>query len=224
MARDMYGSMTGPSAWMMTPVWDAPHLARLFAMWAVMMGAMMLPSAAPTILLYTALVRRSAPAAAAVRAYTFIAGYLLVWTVFAAGAVWLQRVLASQLILSPMMELSNRWASAGVLALAGLYQMTPYKRACLSACQSPAAFLATHWRDDTAGALRMGLTHGAYCLGCCWALMLLLFAGGVMHLPTIALLTVFVLVEKVMPLGRHASFFTWLTGGALIGLAIWQLR
>ena len=224
MARDMYGPMSGPSAWMMTPAWDAAHVALLFAMWTVMMTGMMLPSTAPTILLYAAVVRRTEEAVAPTRAYAFAAGYLVVWTMFAAGAAVIQRVLTSQLILSPMMELSNRRAASAVLALAGLYQITPFKRACLSVCRSPAAFVATHWRVGAGGALRMGIAHGLYCLGCCWALMLLLFAGGVMHLPTIALLTVFVLVEKILPLGRHALLFTWTTGIALLVLAVWQLR
>ena len=223
MARDMYGSMSGPSAWMMTPVWDAAHVALLFAMWTVMMTGMMLPSAAPTILLYAAIVRRTDEVVASIRAYAFAAGYLVVWTMFAAGAVVVQRVLTSELILSPMMELSSRRASSAVLALAGLYQLTPFKRACLAVCRSPAAFVATHWRDGAGGALRMGVTHGLYCLGCCWALMLLLFAGGVMHLPTIALLSVFVLVEKILPLGRYTLLFTWATGIALLVLAVWQL-
>jgi predicted metal-binding membrane protein len=224
MARDMYGPMRGPSAWMMTPVWDATHLALLFAMWTVMMTGMMLPSAAPTVLLYTAIVRRSDEAGAPARAYTFAAGYLLIWTMFAAGAVIVQRVLTSQLMLSPMMELSSRRASAAVLALAGLYQLTPFKRTCLSACRSPVAFVATHWRDGVGGALRMGMAHGLDCLGCCWALMLLLFAGGVMHLQTIVLLTILVLVEKAAPLGRYVLVFTWISGSALLALAIWQWR
>ena len=224
MARDMYGPMSGPSAWMMTPVWDAKHVALLFAMWTVMMIGMMLPSAAPTVLLYAAIVRRTEQAIAAGRAYTFVAGYLIVWTLFAAGAVVIQRFLTSQSILSPMMELSSRHASSAVLALAGLYQITPFKRACLSVCRSPASFVATHWRDGAGGALRMGITHGLYCVGCCWALMLLLFAGGVMHLPTIALLSVFVLGEKLIPPGRYAPAFSWVSGGMLLALAVWQLR
>jgi predicted metal-binding membrane protein len=224
MGRDMYGTMSGPSAWMMTPAWDATHVALLFAMWTVMMIGMMLPSAAPVVLLYTALVRRTDGARAPIRAYTFVAGYLLVWTLFAAAAVVLQRILTSQLLLSPMMELSSRYGSSAVLALAGVYQITPFKRACLSLCQSPAAFVATHWRAGARGALLMGIAHGLSCLGCCWALMLLLFAGGVMHLPTIALLTVFVFVEKLIPSGRYASVFSRVSAGVLLALAIWHLR
>jgi predicted metal-binding membrane protein len=224
MSRDMYGSMTGSSAWMMTPVWDPTHLALLFAMWAVMMTAMMLPSAAPAILLYAAVVRRSVEAAAAGRAYLFAAGYLIVWSLFAAAAVALQRLLTEQLILTPMMELSSRRASSLVLALAGLYQLTPFKRSCLSACRSPADFIAKYWRNGAWGALVMGLRHGRYCLGCCWALMTLLFAGGVMHLPTIAGITVLVLIEKLLPVGRHEKVFTWITGGLLLLLAALALR
>lgn len=221
MAIDMYGSMSGPSAWMMTAEWDTRHIALLFAMWVVMMTGMMLPSAAPTILLYVGVVRQSEPRSASVRAYAFAAGYLVMWAGFAAVAVIVQRWLTEELVLSPMMELSSRrWASA-VFALAGVYQLTPFKRACLRACQSPAAFIARHWRAGSAGAFVMGLTHGAFCLGCCWALMLLLFAGGVMHLPTIVLLTIFVLAEKLLPLGNRAHPFTLVTGSALLVIAAW---
>ena len=215
--------MSGASAWMMPEAWDPAHLILLFAMWAVMMTAMMLPSAAPTILLYTAIVRRSVDAPATSRAYLFAAGYLVVWAAFSAIAVIVQRQLTNALLLSPMMVLSSGRASSAVFALAGIYQLTPFKRSCLSACQSPAAFIARHWHNGAAGAVRMGMTHGLYCLGCCWALMLLLFAGGVMHLPTIAMLTVLVLFEKTLPLGRHATTFSWLTGAGLLALAIWKL-
>jgi predicted metal-binding membrane protein len=151
------------------------------------------------------------------------AGYLAAWALFAAAAVLLQRLLSEALLLTPMMQLSSNRAASAVLALAGLYQLTPLKRTCLASCQSPAAFIARHWRDGLAGAFRMGATHGLFCLGCCWALMLLLFAGGVMHLTTIGLLTVFVLLEKVLPLGAGTRWFTWATGTVLLGLAAWVL-
>lgn len=224
MSLDMYGTMSGASAWMMTTEWTAPYLALLFAMWAVMMAAMMLPSAAPTILLYTALVRRSVSVSALRRAFAFTSGYLVVWVLFSLGAAALQRLLTEALILSPMMEPANAWMPAAVLMLAGIYQLTPFKLRCLSACQSPAVFIARHWREGTSGAFRMGVTHGGFCLGCCWALMLLLFAGGIMHLPTIIVLAALVLLEKVLPLGQRGTlWFSRLTGAALIVLAVRQV-
>jgi predicted metal-binding membrane protein len=213
MARDMYGSMTGPAAWMMTDRWDIKHLALLFAMWVVMMAGMMLPSAAPTLLLYARVIR-SSPEGARARAhvYAFAGGYLLVWTVFSLIATVLQRVLAHLLLLSPMMEARNHRVGGALLILAGLYQLTPFKRTCLESCRSPAAFIARHWKRGVAGGFRLGVAHGNYCLGCCWALMLLLFVGGVMNLWWIGALTVFVLLEKLAPLGAQ--------GGRLSGVLI----
>ena len=200
MASDMYGDMTGLSAWTMTPSWSATQLALLFAMWTAMMAGMMLPSAAPTLLVYGMVARRSDAAVdAALRVHIFAGGYLVVWTAFSAVATLAQRAFTAADVLSPMMEARAPLASGVMLAAAGLYQLTPLKRACLSACQSPAAFLARHWRTGRAGAFRIGLVHGWYCLGCCWALMLLLFAGGVMNLAVIVGLTVFLLVEKLLP-------------------------
>ena len=209
MARDMYGPMTGASAWMMTPTWDAPHLLLLWAMWAVMMAGMMLPSAAPMILL-------AGPGA---RPYFLALGYAAVWAAFSAGATCLQWLLLKLLILTPMMEVSSRTAGAVLLVLAGLYQWTPFKRACLTTCQSPLAFVTRRWRSGSPGALRMGVEHGAYCVGCCWALMLLLFAGGVMNLAVIAALTVFVAFEKLAPLGMWSAR---ISGAALVALAAWM--
>ena len=205
MARDMYGPMTGASAWMMTARWDAPHWLLLWAMWAVMMTGMMLPSASPMLLLYGAIARRSAQAFAGRRIYAFAAGYLIVWTVFSLGATALQRVLTELLLVSSMMEITSPAVGATLLFIAGLYQLTPIKLACLRTCQSPMGFLMSRWRDGLSGAFHMGLQHGAYCVGCCWALMLLLFAGGVMNLTVIAALTAFVAFEKLVPLGVHGA-------------------
>jgi predicted metal-binding membrane protein len=206
MARDMYGPMTGASAWMMRSTWDTPHLLLLWLMWAVMMAAMMLPSAVPLLLLYDGVLRRrGAPGRAALQVYAMGAGYLLVWTLFSIGATVLQRVLSGMLILNPMMEMPNRTAVGATLLLAGAYQLTPWKAACLSQCRSPLSFVMQRWREGVSGAVRMGVEHGAYCLGCCWALMLLLFAGGVMNLAVIVGLTAIVLIEKVTPLGVPIS-------------------
>lgn len=206
MARDMYGPMTGASAWMMRSTWDAQHLLLLWLMWAVMMAAMMLPSAVPLLLLYDGVLRRRrASGRAAVHVYAMGAGYLLAWVMFSLGATVLQRVLSRMLILNPMMEMPNRTAVGATLLLAGAYQLTPWKAACLSQCRSPLSFVMQRWREGVSGASRMGMEHGAYCLGCCWALMLLLFAGGVMNLAVIVGLTAIVLIEKVTPLGARVS-------------------
>jgi len=203
----MYGPMTGASAWMMTPHWDAPHLLLLWVMWAVMMTAMMLPSAAPMILLL-----------GGGRGYLAALGYVVVWAAFSVGATALQWLLMRLWILPPMMEVSGPAWSALLLAIAGLYQLTPLKHACLSTCQSPMAFLSRRWRSGAFGAFRMGVDHGVYCVGCCWALMALLFAGGVMNLAVIGALTLFVAFEKLLPLGVWGAR---VTGAALLAAAAW---
>ncbi len=221
MARDMYGAMTGPAAWMMTGRWDFAHLSLLFAMWVVMMTGMMLPSAAPTLFLYAGVIRKSpegerAPA----HVYAFAGGYLLVWTAFSLVATVLQRGLANLLLLTPMMEARDRAVGSALLIVAGLYQLTPFKRTCLESCRSPAAFIVRHWKRGAVGGFRLGLAHGADCLGCCWALMLLLFAGGVMNLWWIGALTVFVLLEKLAPLGAQGGR---LSGLLIMALGLWNL-
>ena len=207
MARDMYGPMTGASAWMMTPHWDAPHLFLLWAMWAVMMVAMMLPSALPMILL----------ADTPRRSHFLALGYIAIWAVFSIGATALQWMLGQLLILNPMMEASSRAAAATLLAIAGIYQWTPLKQVCLTTCQSPMPFLTRRWRSGSWGAFRMGAEHGVHCVGCCWALMLLLFAGGVMNLTVILALTAFVAFEKLLPLGPWAAR---VSGALLVATAL----
>jgi predicted metal-binding membrane protein len=221
MARDMYGAMTGASAWMMAGVWDFTHLALLFAMWVVMMAGMMLPSAAPALLLYAGVVRKSpAGERATAHVYAFAGGYLLVWTFFSLVATVLQRLLAKAFILSPMMEARDPVFGGLLLLGAGIYQFTPYKRSCLNYCRSPAEFLTRHWKSGVAGGFYLGTANGLYCLGCCWALMLLLFVGGVMNLWWIAALTVFVLLEKVAPHGAQGGR---LSGLLLAGMGLWSL-
>jgi predicted metal-binding membrane protein len=203
----MYGPMTGASAWMMTPVWDLPHLLLLWVMWAVMMTGMMLPSASPMILLV-----------GGGRGYLVALGYAFVWAAFSVGATALQWLLMRLMILTPMMEVSRPASSALLLGAAGIYQLTPLKHACLATCQSPMSFLTRRWRSGPVGAFRMGIDHGVYCVGCCWALMVLLFAGGVMNLVVIAALTVFVAFEKLVPLGVWGPR---VTGAALLVAAMW---
>lgn len=219
MARDMYGPMSGLSAWMMTDTWDAGHLILLWAMWAVMMAGMMLPTAAPMLMIYAATARRAeAGPRAMLRVTAMAGGYLAAWSAFSVGATLLQRLLSQQLLLTPMMESARPSATAWLLLLAGIYQFTPLKTACLTACRSPLSLIMRHWRRGTWGAFRMGSEQGLYCLGCCWVLMLLLFAGGVMNLGVIAALTGLVMVEKLTRFGPQAARAS---GLGLIGCAIW---
>lgn len=220
MARDMYGPMTGPSAWMMTGTWDARYMFLLWWMWSVMMAAMMLPSASPMLLLYGTAVRHRSKASSAAHVYAMAGGYLLVWAVFSLAATLLQRALTALLLITPMMETGSPLAAGALLVAAGVYQLTPFKAACLHSCRSPLSFIAQRWRTGGGGAFRMGLEHGLYCVGCCWALMLLLFVGGVMNLWVIVALTVVVLVEKLAAFGVHT---TRVSGAALILLGGWTL-
>jgi predicted metal-binding membrane protein len=222
MARDMHGPMTGASAWMMTAVWDGRHLALLWAMWAVMMIGMMQPSATPMLLTYGVVARRSAAGASAAsrQIYALAGGYLAVWALFSLGATALQRVLATLLVVSSSMEVTSSAVGATLLLVAGIYQLTPLKLACLRACQSPFGFLMSHWRTGAAGAFKMGFEHGVVCVGCCWALMLLLFAGGVMNLTVIAALTALVAVEKLTPFGTQGAR---IAGVLLIAAGLWML-
>ena len=220
MARDMYGAMAGPSAWMMTPVWDVPHVTLLAAMWIVMMTGMMMPSAAPLLLIYAGVMRSSPDGPrAALRVYPLAAGYLLVWTLFSLLATALQRTVGAA-VLTPMMTLRSSMAVAALFVMAGIYQLTPFKQACIESCRSPIAFILARMRPGAAGAFRLGVEHGVYCVGCCWALMLLLFAGGVMNLWTIGALMMVVLVEKIEPFGVRTRRATAI---ALMAAAAWVM-
>lgn len=189
-----------------TQAWDLVDLVFLFLMWAVMMLAMMVPSAAPMILLYTAVNRRRAEQQqATVRTGVFVLGYLVVWTAYSALAALAQWGLHAAALLSPMMALTSRYLGGALLIAAGVFQWTPLKEACLSTCRSPLGFLMSEWRDGVMGAWVMGLRHGAYCVGCCWALMTLLFVAGVMNLVWVAAVAAFMLVEKVAPGGQRVS-------------------
>jgi predicted metal-binding membrane protein len=203
---DMYGAMTGPSAWMMRATWDASYTALIFAMWTAMMVGMMLPSAAPAILIFARVARSGPePEHPVLRAYLFAAGYLVSWAAFSAAATAAQRALATRALMTPMMAAASPYFAAALLVVAGAYQWSAVKRSCLTRCRTPAAFLVERWRPGSVGALRLGAEHGVYCVGCCWALMLLLFAGGVMSLPWIAGLSLFVLFEKVGPGGAWSD-------------------
>lgn len=198
--------------------WGPVDAAVTAAMWAVMMAAMMLPSAAPMLLLFSTVNRkRGTQGTPGVRTGIFLLGYLLVWGSFSLLATGAQWGLHSLMLLDHGLEIVNPFASGLILMAAGAYQFTPLKEACLIQCQSPFGFLLTHWREGAGGTLRMGLSHGAYCLGCCWVLMALLFVGGVMNLTWIALIAGFVLLERVMARGMLVSR---LAGGVL---AAWGL-
>jgi predicted metal-binding membrane protein len=195
---------------MLMPMSDGPwtlgHAGVLLVMWAVMMAAMMLPSGAPMILLFSTIARtRRLRGGSAAAAGAFASGYVAVWAAFSVAAVALQFGLERAALLSPMMHTTSVTVASAVLIGAGLYQWTPLKQACLRRCRSPLEFVMTHWREGQRGAFIMGIQHGAYCVGCCWLLMLLLFVGGVMNLAWIAGLAAFVLVEKLAPAGHWVS-------------------
>ncbi len=202
--------------------WSAADFGLMFVMWAVMMVAMMAPSAAPMLLMFAAVNRkrreRDAPY---VPTGIFLTGYVIVWTAFAAAATAGNWGLHQASLLSSMMGASTSGYLGGALLLAaGAFQWSPLKTACLKQCRTPMGFLMTSWREGPRGALRMGLEHGAYCLGCCWALMLLLFVLGVMNLVWIAALAAFVLAEKVAPMSEWVSRGT---GVLLAGWGVWAI-
>ena len=191
-----------------------------FVMWTIMMVGMMLTSAAPTILLYGAMVRKNGERGTVLPGvWIFTGGYLVVWTAFSLLATVLQVALEQASLVTPMMVSASTGMNAAILIAAGIYQWLPIKDACLSKCRNPLQFLVARWRPGAGGAFRMGAESGAYCVGCCWVLMLLLFIAGVMNLLWVALITVFVFVEKLRP-GKFASGIAGavlvLTGVALL--------
>lgn len=212
-AADMSVAMAGMDRAMAMPPRGTTELLLLFAMWWVMMAGMMLPGVAPVILTFATVNRnRRARAEPYVPSAVFTAGYLLAWGGFSLAATLAQEALERAALLSPMDMTTNSRLLGGLLFLAaGLYQFTPVKLACLRLCRSPLDFVVNHWRDGPGGALRMGLTHGLHCLGCCWILMLLLFVGGVINLLWVAALAGVVLIEKLT-----AGPWIGRAGGALL--------
>jgi predicted metal-binding membrane protein len=197
-------SMTGMP---MEPMpWSLFYAALMFVMWWVMMIAMMVPSAAPMVLLFTAIKRKQgASVKPFMEAWIFLGGYLLIWAGFSLVAALAQWGLERAGLLSMAMANTSAVLGGVVLLAAGLYQFTPVKSACLRYCQSPVLFLSRHWRPGAMGALGMGLRHGSYCLGCCWLVMALLFVSGVMNLVWIAGIALYVACEKLLPLGHRLS-------------------
>jgi len=217
MIRDMSAMSAMPAmpGAMAMPALGPAHVAGLFVMWVVMQAAMMLPSAVPMIAAFARL-----RAAGSERGplfgpvALFCAGYVLAWSAFGLGAAVLQAVLTHSALLSAMgMKLVSGPVAGGVLVAAGIYQWMPWKRACLRRCRTPLGFLMTEWREGRWGPAIMGWRHGLYCVGCCWALMCLLFVAGVMNPIWIVGIALYVLVEKAVP---HGEGVTRLVGAGLI--------
>jgi predicted metal-binding membrane protein len=187
--------------------WSAAYFSFMLAMWVVMMIGMMTPSVAPMVLLYAAIARQNAGRRAFAPAGWFLSGYLLSWSAFAAAATLLQWLLEWMAVVTPMMAGTSRVLGGLLLIAAGIYQWLPVKQACLSSCRAPLAFVQRHggFEPGARGALRLGALHGFYCIGCCWVLMALLFAFGVMNLQWIAALMVLVLIEKLAPAAKLLS-------------------
>jgi predicted metal-binding membrane protein len=201
--------------------WRALDFALMFAMWSVMMVGMMLPAATPMTLLYARVASKATQDGSVLPpTAVFVAGYLCAWVLFSIAATTAQWVLERAALLSPMLVANSPRLGAGLLFAAGVYQLTPWKGACLSRCRNPAQFFAIHFRPGVRGALRLGFRYGLYCLGCCWLLMGLLFVGGVMNLLWIAAISVFVLAEKVIPLGGAGGR---VAGVLMIGAGTWLL-
>jgi predicted metal-binding membrane protein len=203
--------------------WQPIEFIFMFVMWAIMMIGMMTPSVAPVVLLYARVGRQAMTQGKPFASSNwFFGGYLLVWMAFALVATLAQWAIQRASLLTPTMESSSAIFGGAVLIAAGLYQWTPLKHACLQQCRAPLQFIQRlgGFRRDAKGSLGLGIRHGAYCVGCCWAIMALLFAVGVMNLLWIAALTIFVLLEKIIPAGR---VFARVAGGVLVAGGGWLL-
>ena len=209
--------MGGGQMMAMTPVWSQPYALLILVMWWVMMVAMMLPTAAPTVLLVATLAweRQDNSNLVPTTAMLFALGYLLVWCGFSLAATLLQWSLDNAGLLSERIAFGDAILASTVLIAAGVYQWTPLKDACLRHCRSPSEFLFRHLRLGLLGAVGTGVRHGLFCLGCCWMLMALLCVGGLMSLSWVGAITLFVLLEKTIPWGDWISRI----GGAL--LVVW---
>jgi len=219
--RTAASSMDGMG--MVPAPFSAAYLIPAFVMWAIMMVAMMVPSAAPMILLHARIDKAPSARARSVHSLLFALAYLFVWASFSAVAAVAQAALVeSGAVSAASLSLGSRTLAAGLLVIAAAYELTAIKQSCLERCQSPLLFMMRYYRTGAAGALRLGLVHGLYCLGCCWALMLLLFVGGVMNLAWVALLGIVVLGQKFAPPSWHADRFV--ATGLLAGAAALLLR
>lgn len=205
--------------------WGATTVLLLFVMWAVMMVAMMVPSASPMIFAFlTVNQRRRATARPLVPVGIFLLGYVSVWTAFSGVATLAEWGLHQAALLSSTMVATSPALNGGLLIAAGVFQWTPLKRACLKGCRSPLSFLMSEWRNGSAGAFVMGLRHGAYCVGCCWVLMALLFVAGVMNLFWVAVIALFVMAEKILAKGEllgYVAGMALVSGGVALIAHLW---
>jgi predicted metal-binding membrane protein len=228
LSANMTGGTSGASdmSGMMAPgfmPWTPLHATFVFAMWSVMMVGMMTPSAAPMVLIYAQVARQARTLGGVfVPAGWFAGGYLLAWTLFAALATAAQYGLERAALLSPALAATSRYFGGGILLLAGLYQLSPVKNACLVECRAPLQFIQRRggFKPGIRGSLRLGFLHGLYCVGCCWLLMMLLFVGGVMNVLWIAAIAIAVLAEKLLPggpwLARSAGLVALLFGAWML--------
>jgi predicted metal-binding membrane protein len=210
----LIGAMLTPLGPLMMPpdaAWRLANAAAVFLMWALMMAAMMLPSAVPMAATFASINRRrkwpggSGGIEATTCLSAFVGAYLLVWTAFSVVATGAHWGLQAADLLSPAGSSTSRILAGALLLAAGVFQLTPLKRVCLHRCRTPLGFLMTEWRDGASGAFIMGVRHGVFCVGCCWAMMALLFVFGVMSLPWVALLATAVAAEKIVPWGDRLS-------------------
>ncbi len=212
-------NMSSPIVALMMPMdahWSLKEIIAVWLMWAVMMGAMMLPSAVPMMLIHQRVAAKRDPETRTASRW-FLTAYLLTWALFSMAAAILQWSFQSADVISHMLRVQGSLVGGGILVAAGVFQLTPLKAACLHKCRTPMGFLLTDWRSGRLGAFQMGLKHGQYCIGCCWALMMVLFVGGVMSLTTIAVLSGIVAIEKLASRGEQISKL----GGIL--LIVWGL-
>jgi predicted metal-binding membrane protein len=197
----------------MTPSWTTIDFLLLFLMWFVMMIAMMTPSVAPLILIFAMVNRkRKQQQNPFVPSGYFLAGYFLVWAAFSLLATILQWFLQQISLLNPDMETTDKILGGSIIIIAGVFQFTPLKKRCLHYCRTPVDFVHRNWKEGKTGAIKMGIENGIFCLGCCWVLMTLLFVAGIMNLLLIALIALFILVEKMIPYSKPVSFIA----GALL--------
>lgn len=226
MASDMGGGMAGgmvsAMSMPMSAAWSPTDAVLMFSMWWIMMIGMMVPSAAPMILMFATINRRKREREQPfVPTMIFVAGYLVAWGGFSLAATGVQWSLQKVSLMSPMMVSTSPILGGSLFIVAGLYQWTPLKHACLKNCRSPLDFILNGWRDGRGGAFNMGAEHGLYCLGCCWLVMAILFAVGVMNLAWVGAIAAFVFVEKLVPAGE---WFARLSGGVMIAVGAYLLR
>jgi predicted metal-binding membrane protein len=220
MAEPMAGAMPGGEgmAAMAVPVWNFAYFAAMFLMWSIMMIGMMLPSVTPTVLIYSLVAKKAAGQGSPVAPTSaFVSGYVLVWIGFSLLATTSQYLLDQASLLTGMMASNSDVLGGSLLLVAGAWQFAPLKNQCLQHCRSPFDFISRNWQRGKFGAARMGIKHGIICLGCCWAIMTLLFVGGVMNLLWIAVMSLFVLLEKILPGAERTGK---LAGALLIGAGL----